>query len=61
MSVKRGDSILRVCQQHLLSQVDPACNTEWKEMWGHVREREQGGEERWKERTASKVGDIKQR
>lgn len=39
MSMERGDNMLRGCQQHLLSQVDTAGNTGWKE-----NRREQGWE-----------------
>lgn len=52
MSVEKGDNMLRACQQHLLSQVDTAGNTEWKEK---RREQARGGGGG----TISKVGEVK--
>lgn len=54
MSFKRGDNTLRVCQQHLLGQVDDALNE--KEGRGNIQEREREREKRRKEeRTINKV------
>lgn len=46
MSVERGDSMLRVCQQHLLSQVDTAATQSGRKKGGNrlVRERERAKE-----------------
>lgn len=51
MSVTRGDILLTVCQQHLLSQVDMT----WKEgRWKRVTER--GREEEGDKRIINKPG-----
>lgn len=41
MAAERGDNMLRLCQQHLLSQVDTAGNTQWnKKRQEQARKRE---------------------